>query len=203
MVSLEYAVVQACVHADFHDALTGVDAVLGAAGSCSLSREELLDTAGKWPVGTQRHRACSIIKLGNGLSESPRESLARSMFLQLGVPMPVLQHEFIHPNGKKSRVDFWWPQLGLIVEYDGWGKMEGPQSREAMRRERIRDEMLLARPEVKAIVHLTDADTASPHQLLNRLSRYGLWDDPRNRVRIPVSRRTETLNDLMKTGQAA
>jgi hypothetical protein len=202
-VSLDYAVIQSCVHAEFHDALTAVDAVLGAQDSCALSRETLLEAAGRWPVATQAARARSIIALGDGLSESPRETLARAMFLQAGVPDPILQHEFVHPDGRKSRVDFWWPQLGLIVEYDGWGKMEGPQSREAMRRERIRDEMLLARPEVKAIVHLTDADTDSPERLLKRLSKYGLRADPRNRVRIPRARRSKTLEELTRRRAAA
>lgn len=203
VVSLKYALVQAAVHADFHDALTAVDAVLGDEGSPTLTKDALLEAASEWPVRTQAERAQKIIRLGDPLSESPRESRTRAWLMEAGFPAPVLQHVFTFPNGRRARVDFWWPQLGLILEYDGWEKMEGSGQREAIRRERRRDEDLLALPEVNAIIHVDDARSAEPSQLAWSLHQHGLWEDPRTRVRIPSSRRSETLQSRSAGRRAA
>lgn len=50
--------------------------------------------------------------------ESPGESFGRARFLQLGVPEPELQHE-IAVRGRRYRVDYWWPDPGLVGEFDG------------------------------------------------------------------------------------
>ncbi len=51
-------------------------------------------------------------------AESPGESFGRARFLELGVPAPELQHVVV-VRGHRYRVDFWWPDLGLVGEFDG------------------------------------------------------------------------------------
>ena len=67
-------------------------------------------------------RAQRVINLANGKSESPGESFARVQFLALGYPPPELQVEFFDELGYIGTVDFFWPHLGLICEFDGISK---------------------------------------------------------------------------------
>ena len=67
-------------------------------------------------------RAEAVIDFADGLSESPGESFARVQFRALGYPAPQLQVEFNDLDGFIGAVDFFWPDLDLIVEFDGRSK---------------------------------------------------------------------------------
>lgn len=38
---------------------------------------------------------------------------------RIGLPTPVLQHEFFDADGFVARVDFWFPDAGAVGEMDG------------------------------------------------------------------------------------
>lgn len=98
-----------------------------------VSRAELLTAAD----GQQRRRGMAhvrqLIQLANGKAESPMESEARLVMHDGGLPDPVLQHWIIDLEGRAWRVDFAWPEAGLVVEYDG---VEFHSSPEDFRRDR-------------------------------------------------------------------
>jgi hypothetical protein len=95
-------------------------------------------------VGAQRgvhglRRAVRALDLCHGLSESPLESLSLARFAELGIPSPVQQQEFV-VGGERFRVDFFWPQWGVVGEADGRLKYRDPQDlwREKRREDALR-----------------------------------------------------------------
>ncbi|MDJ0392791.1 hypothetical protein QMK17_05545 [Rhodococcus sp. G-MC3] len=76
----------------------------------------------------------------NGLSESAGESLSRLRMAEHGMPEPVLQQRIPHLG---FRVDFFWPALRIIGEFDGVSKYGGLAENLALEKERedaLRDE---------------------------------------------------------------
>lgn len=55
------------------------------------------------------------------------ESEARLVMLDGGLPEPVLQYEIVDRDGRLWRVDFVWPERGVIVEYDGFDWHSSPE----------------------------------------------------------------------------
>ncbi|WP_458317182.1 type IV toxin-antitoxin system AbiEi family antitoxin domain-containing protein [Mycolicibacterium brisbanense] len=76
-----------------------------------------------------------LIEYADGRAESPMESEARLVFIDGGLPLPELQYEIIDRHGKQWRVDFAWPEAGLVAEYDS---MEWHASTEALKHDRIK-----------------------------------------------------------------
>jgi hypothetical protein len=64
-------------------------------------------------------RALHAIEFADGGSGSPMESFSRVQFAALGYPPPTLQTAISDSDGVIGNVDFYWPQLGLVVEFDG------------------------------------------------------------------------------------
>ena len=96
-----------------------------------------------------RARAVAALELADGLSSSPGESLSRVGMHILGLPRPVLQHEFRDSRGSMF-VDFWWPEFNLIGEFDGVGKylredlLNGQTPAQAVMSEKARENRLRA-----------------------------------------------------------
>jgi hypothetical protein len=67
-------------------------------------------------------RARRAICFGDGRSGSPLESFSRVQFSALGYPAPEQQVRFDDEFGFIGVVDFYWRELGLIVETDGDSK---------------------------------------------------------------------------------
>ncbi len=67
-------------------------------------------------------RATRAVEFADGTSGSPGESVSRVAMQALGFPAPQLQHPFWDGKGLIGYVDFWWPEFGLIGEFDGFGK---------------------------------------------------------------------------------
>lgn len=99
------------------------------------------------------------VRLADRRAESPLESLSRTRMFQLGMPMPELQVEFFDASGFIGRVDFYWPQLGIIGEADGRMKfrvadgLTGAAAEEAVWRAKRRDDRLRRHPEVRDVGH--------------------------------------------------
>jgi hypothetical protein len=82
---------------------------------------EALERAPRWPGSPAARRA---IAFANGRSESVGESRSRVAIAAAGLPAPVLQWE-VHAAGTGDligRVDFGWPELRTVGEFDGLGK---------------------------------------------------------------------------------
>ena len=136
-----------------------------------VSRAELeaaLERQYRWP-GVQNARAA--VSLGDPRSESALESFARAVFVESGLPAPILQAEFW--NGYRwlaDRVDFWWPEFRTVGEADGLAKFEASTAAERrwlLRRAFERDQRLADRG--LELVHFGWEDVVrTPDELVHR-----------------------------------
>jgi predicted transcriptional regulator of viral defense system len=79
---------------------------------------EALERASRWPGSPAARR---VMAFANGLSESVGESRSRLAIAAAGLPLPVLQWE-VRATGTGAfvgRVDFGWPELRTVGEFDG------------------------------------------------------------------------------------
>ena len=139
-------------------------------------------------------RATSVIDFASPLSESPGESFARVQFLALGYPAPELQVEFFDDQGFAGEVDFYFPELDLIVEFDGQSKY-GPHRHyqqeltleQILLKEKDREDRL--RRLVRSFARINWALTADRRALANHLRPHGLQERGRSHraVREPIS----------------
>lgn len=106
----------------------------------------------------------------DGLAESPLESRSRLLFADAGLPAPELQVEIDTRSGR-FRVDFCWPEFGVVGECDGLGKyLDGLSPRETRRRlqlEKDRDHALQL--EGYVVLHWTWRDLERPEALIARI----------------------------------
>ena len=92
-------------------------AIADAALRLGCDRAELLDEV---RGGRGCRHATEAALRASPLSESAYESLVRGHILQSGIPMPLLQHEFVDAWGLLlGRTDFYWREFGLVGEFDG------------------------------------------------------------------------------------
>lgn len=131
------------------------------------------DFAAALPVGPCRGSVRSRIVASalDPLHESVGESYTAVRMVELGVPQPVPQHSFRHADGTVDRVDFWIPDLGVVVEFDGRQKytdraMLGDRAPgDAVWHEKIREDRLRALPPVRTVVRPTWWHLADPERL--------------------------------------
>ena len=83
----------------------------------ALAEIERLAQRGRAGVGALRH---VLLDQGVGSNRSPSflEAKARRLFKRAGLPDPVCELKW-GADGQ-FRLDFAWPDLGLVVEVDGW-----------------------------------------------------------------------------------
>ena len=99
---------------------------------------------------------------------------------ELGWPAPVLQQPFFDRRGKIGDVDFWWPESGVIGEFDGQGKylrdvyLKGRTPGEVVVEEKNRENRLRAHPEVRGMARWEWVDVESAHRLDAKLRAAGL-----------------------------
>ncbi len=75
-----------------------------------------------------RARAERALDLADGRSGSPGRVVARVALDEVGAPTPVLQHEFRDDSGTIGFVDFWFPDQGVVLEFDGRVKYADPSA---------------------------------------------------------------------------
>jgi hypothetical protein len=83
-------------------------------------------------VLASRHRvgigtAGRALSLADGRSESPLETRGRLALLAGGLPLPELQVEVHDDRGFAGRVDAWYDDAALAVEFDGQVKYTQPR----------------------------------------------------------------------------
>ncbi|CAN5391801.1 hypothetical protein BH09ACT4_BH09ACT4_18670 [soil metagenome] len=130
-------------------AAAGLDAV-------RTSRDEL------WREGYARARVVParcrrVLEFADGRSGSAGESVSRVAIRMLGFADPELQWEFVDRKGSIGRVDFWWPDSGVVGEFDGHGKYlnatlrAGRSVAEVIVDEKRREDRLRACPNVRTV----------------------------------------------------
>ena len=86
--------------------------------------------------------------LCDGRAESPLESLGRMALRSAGLPTPELQVELWDGDVFLARVDAWYDEAAVALEFDGWVKYAEPFSgtaEDALRREKRREDAVRAR----------------------------------------------------------
>ncbi len=154
--ALDTAVVLATT-IDHHVAAVAVDA---AVRSGTLTTDQLRAAVPQRPTRGSV-RAASVIDALDPRHESVGESFAAARFVQLGLPPWTSQASIRHPDGTVDRVDFWFPTLGVVIEFDGRQKyvdpsmLDGRDPGDVLWAEKRREDRIRARPEVRTVIRVT------------------------------------------------
>lgn len=177
VTSLVVTAVDVALRSPFVAAVVVLDAVLAR----GVGRQELLDElVGRSPRPRSRTRARRAITFADGASGSAGESVCRLRMAELGFPPPVLQQPFSDDSGLIGVVDFWFPEHGVVVEFDGMVKyrdedmLAGRSAEQVVIDEKLREDRLRARPPIRTVVRLTWSDTRSDDVLARKLTSAGL-----------------------------
>ncbi|ARC56508.1 hypothetical protein AS850_05400 [Frondihabitans sp. 762G35] len=126
-----------------------------------------------------RKRARRAIDFATPLAESPGESLSRLVIAEAGLEPPHLQHAFSTHRGRFV-VDFWWPAVGDVGEFDGETKYlesdrwSGRSAAKTVLREKYREDAIRGVPGVRAFVRWSWRDALTPAQVPTLLARAGV-----------------------------
>jgi len=176
VTTLAHTAVDVALRYDRGRALAVADAVLrrGIAGTALES-----ELASRGSVRAHR-RARQVLDLASPLSESAGESVTNLVMRDVGCPPAIQQHEFRDSSGPIGRVDFWFPDQGVIVEFDGLVKYRDPSMRkgrsaeDVVIAEKIREDRLRALPEVRRVVRPVWHDVEAGGRLPSMLRDAGL-----------------------------
>ncbi|WP_207456745.1 PDDEXK family nuclease [Herbiconiux sp. SYSU D00978] len=181
---LARTLVDAARHTTLPSAVAMLDHALSPANpaetwpaSARCTREDL---AMEHERGSTRGGARARLAIGaaSGASGSLGESVCRVLIAQLGFPAPVLQQEFRDADGLIGYTDFFWPELGLVVEFDGRAKYlrdeytSGRSPGEIVLAEKRREDRLRARG--LRVIRLDWEELRHPERVAARLERAGL-----------------------------
>ncbi|MFJ4221966.1 hypothetical protein [Curtobacterium luteum] len=118
---------------------------------------EIAEQVGPWG-GIRVEHALEICDVRH---ESVGESYFAARAAELGCPDMVPQHEFRSPGGVVDRVDFWMPEQGIVIEFDGRQKYEDPtmlrgrRPADALWDEKRREDRVRAQDGVRGFVRVT------------------------------------------------
>jgi hypothetical protein len=132
------------------------------------------------PRARSRVAALTALAFASPLAESPGESLARVVLARIGAPAPVLQHRFHSDGSFDPRVDFWFAEHGVVLEFDGaapftQSRHVGPRAPEQVAvDERLREDAIRAHPDVVDFVRCVWADLREPARLRAVLAEAGV-----------------------------
>lgn len=143
-------VVDIAATASFRDAVALADAGLRLLGGKDGTDRLLLAEA--WERAQPRRpvrRIERVLDFADGRAQSVGESFSRVTIAELHLPLPELQHDFFDADGFIGCVDFWWPLLGVIGEFDGRIKyfdpaLSGGDPARVVYREKQREDRLRA-----------------------------------------------------------
>ena len=187
VTSLARTVVDVSARADFTRAVCMVDAALrptqagefrhthGIPATDSASVLALVASMAPFPGLA---RAKLALEFGDPLSGSIGESISRVQMHLLGFPPPMLQVPFYDSEGLIGYADFYWPQFGLIGEFDGRVKYgdktyaRGQLPEEVVWAEKLREDRL--RAQVRSLARWNWEVANSQRLLSERLRSHGL-----------------------------
>jgi hypothetical protein len=161
------AALESATLSDIERGLVVVDSGLrrGSFDKDTLARQHTLME--EWP-GTRHLQV--VARLADGRAGSVGESRMRYFFWSHALPMPQLQHEVWFQGRLIGVLDFYWPELGLMGEFDGKAKYlahlrEGENPADALFREKQRED-LLRRVTGCRMVRFVWSDLESPGRTL-------------------------------------
>ena len=116
-----------------------------------------------------------VVNLADGRRGSVGESRTEHLLWRAGMPRPVPQFEVYLDGVLIATVDFAWPALGVILEFDGKVKYEkylreGESASDAVVREKDR-ENLIREATGWIVIRVTWRDLADPARLVARIRR--------------------------------
>ena len=173
-------------------ARTLVDVALSSSRSQAVAaldhslRTKLCTRDDYWAALDRRDRVRGAIRaswagtFASPLAESAGESVLRVTLEGLGFPRPELQHPFTDGDGLIGYGDFWWDHAGVLDEFDGLKKYRAAEYRgglsveDVVVREKLREDRMRARPEVRGVVRTIWADFSRPGGIAAALERSGL-----------------------------
>jgi hypothetical protein len=177
VTSLVVTAVDVALRSPFRAAVVVLDAVLARGIERDVLMAELRSRTPRPRAVTRARRA---IEFADGASGSPGESVARVRMAQDGFPPPVLQQEFHDGLGFVARVDFWFPEAGVVVEFDGLAKYRdramrsGRSPEQVVIDEKLREDRLRAVADVRTVVRLTWRDVDDGGSAPQRLDAAGV-----------------------------
>lgn len=93
-------------------------------GKCR--REDLAAALNATPNRKGRPAARFVSRFARDRSQSVGETLTTWCIWKAGLPEPLQQVDIFDEHGQwVAKVDFFWPKLGIIIEFDGEVKMSG------------------------------------------------------------------------------
>ncbi|GAA0934759.1 type IV toxin-antitoxin system AbiEi family antitoxin domain-containing protein [Kribbella koreensis] len=162
MATVSRALAETACTTSFEAGVVSADAVLRdhpIEPAAMLARIEF------WPGSAT---AKAALAFADKRSESVGESRLRVLFHQQGLPEPLLQVEFGDADGFIGRVDFYFPEQGTVVEFDGLVKYAAGD-RETLIREKLREDRLRALG--LEVVRIVWADLKWPADVATRVRR--------------------------------
>ena len=132
--------------------------------------ESLNNSSGRRGIKQARHS----IALVDPKSESVAETLSRLVFRDHGLPTPQTQVKITNEHGVLiARVDFLWPEFGVVGECDGFGKYFNDrtplETQEQLAKEKDRDAELVALG--YRVLHWRWRDIMQPDRLAARIRK--------------------------------
>jgi hypothetical protein len=146
VTSRERTLVDLCTWTTLQSAVVSVDWGLAR----GVSRLDLHAELERLNPTKRRRAAEQVIEFADSASGSPGESVSRAGMLLLGFEIPDLQVALADQDGFAGTVDFFWPSVQLIGEFDGMVKysrdeyLKGDSPAEAVVREKVREDRLRA-----------------------------------------------------------
>jgi hypothetical protein len=137
----------------FAEAVVVLDHVLRAG---VLTKAELVEALPERPDWGSA-RAERAVDFADGRRESVGESFCAARLEEVGAPRPVLQHEFRYADGSVDRVDFWFPEQRIALEFDGRQKytdpsmLRGRSPEDALWQEKRREDRIRRRSDVDGV----------------------------------------------------
>ncbi|MGC4936344.1 type IV toxin-antitoxin system AbiEi family antitoxin domain-containing protein [Kribbella sp. DT2] len=153
------AVIEAACTASFESSVVAADDVSRRFENHRAEFDRLRNVTEFWPGSTTARRALAF---RDPSAESVGESRLRVLMHQQGLPRPVLQASFEDAAGFVGRVDFYFPELFTVVEFDGLLKYAGG-SADVLVREKLREDRL--RGLGLEVVRVTWSDLAAPDRV--------------------------------------
>lgn len=122
--------------------VAGVVAMDGALRTGLTTRDQLIQHLERMRhtpgLSTARH----ALELADGLAESPGETRLRILLTRLGIRFVAQHWVRTRHAGRCYRVDFYLPDLGVVLEFDGAVKYAGARGRAALTAEKTREDDL-------------------------------------------------------------
>ena len=164
-----------------------------AMGDAALRRSERAATAVHGPGVTRTdvtrvfealdvRRGCArarrVLEAIDPGADRPGESLSRATMIELGVPVPELQHRIVGANGKVYYLDFYWREQNIGADFDGRIKYLDPAFRGGRTADEVVYDEKVREDEVRLELHgygRWDWTVAGSRALMaERLHRIGL-----------------------------